>query len=74
MSVDSRRQLLKSVKNHGFLNKDFDGFYGDLQDYAKTFFPNKIKDLSENSLGGLLLEVPAFVGDVHFTLITCSMK
>lgn len=65
MSVDSRRSLLKSVKQRNYLNKDFDGFYGDLQEYARTFFPNKIKNLSENSLGGLLVEMPAFIGDVQ---------
>ena len=65
MSVDSRRQLLKTVKTQSYLNRDFDGFYSDLQEYARTFFPDKIKDLSENSLGGLLLEIPAFIGDVQ---------
>jgi hypothetical protein len=63
-TVDSRRELLKQIKERKYLNRDFDGFYQDLRSHAQTYFPDKIKDLSENGVGGLLLEMPAYVGDV----------
>ena len=44
--------------------KDFDSFKADLCfDYARTYFPDHIQDFSEASLGGLLLEMAAYVGD-----------
>lgn len=56
---------LKPVKTRSYLNKDFEGFRADLLRYARTFFPDRIKDFSENSLGGLFLEMAAYVGDVN---------
>ena len=55
---------LKKSELRSYLNKDFDGFRADLLLYAKTFFPDKIQDFSEASLGGLLLDMTAYVGDV----------
>lgn len=65
MVVSSKSQLLKQVKQRKYLNRDFDSLRADLLEYARTFFPNKIRDFSENSLGGLLLEMAAYVGDVQ---------
>jgi hypothetical protein len=67
MPIDSRKQLTKIVKQKKYLNKDFDGFYRDLYEYTKTFFtPDRIgRDFSENSLGGLLLDYAAYIGDVQ---------
>jgi len=62
--IDSRRQLLKSVKDRKYLNRDFDGFRADLKNHGAQFFPDVNKDFSENSLGGLFLEMNAYVGDV----------
>ena len=55
---------LKKSELRSYLNKDFDGFRADLLLYAKTFFPDRIQDFSEASLGGLLLDMTAYVGDV----------
>ena len=55
---------LKKSDLRSYLNKDFDSFRADLLLYAKTFFPDNIQDFSEASLGGLLLELNAYVGDV----------
>ncbi len=63
MTVDSRRQLLKTVKQRKYLNKDFDSLRADLLEYARTHFGDRIRDFTESSLGGLLLELPAYVGD-----------
>lgn len=65
MPVDSRNQLQKTIKERKFLNKDFDGFRADLEEYARTFFPDKIKDFSSNGVGGLFIELASYVGDVQ---------
>jgi len=65
MPIDSRNQLLKSVKQRKFLNKEFESFRADLYEYARLHFPDRIKDFSESSLGGLFLELAAYVGDVQ---------
>jgi len=62
MTVDIKKQLRKE-RNRTFLAKDFDSFRSELLTYAKTYFPDKIKDFSEASLGGLFLDMASFVGD-----------
>lgn len=64
MPVDSRKQLLKPLRVRKYLNKDFDGFRADLLDYARTYYSNTTKDFTEAGIGGLLLDLPAYVGDV----------
>lgn len=64
MTVDSRKQLIKTIKERRYLNRDFESFRSDLEDYARTYFGDKIKDFTPSSLGGLLLELPAYIGDV----------
>ena len=65
MPVDSRRSVAQLIKARKYVNKDFDGFRSDLEEYARTFFPNKIQDFSPNGFGGLLLELASYVGDVQ---------
>jgi len=65
MATGSKKELLKKIKQRKYLNKDFDGFKQDLLEYAKTYFPDNIKDFSETSFGGLFLELAAYVGDVQ---------
>lgn len=65
MPVDSRSQILKAVKQRKYLNKDFESFRADLYEYARIHFPDRIKDFSETSLGGLFLELASYVGDVQ---------
>lgn len=65
MPVDSRTQLLKTIKQRKYLNKDFENFRGDLYEYARIHFPDRIRDFSESSLGGLFLELASYVGDVQ---------
>ena len=43
-----------------YINKDFDGFRGDLQKY----FPSTFNDYNDTSAGTALLETVAYVGDV----------
>lgn len=50
-------------KNRKYLAKDFVGLRNELLSHAKIYFPNNIQDFSEASLGGLFLEMAAYVGD-----------
>ena len=63
MSSDVKKDL-KKKKTISYLNKDFDGFRSDLLEYARTFFPDKVQDFSEASVGGMFLDMAAYVGDV----------
>ena len=54
---------IKNVRQRNYLARDFDGFRSQLIEYANIFFPDKIKDFSEASLGGMLVDMAAFVGD-----------
>ena len=62
MSIDVKKKL-KRKNNRTYLAKDFNSFRSELLRYAKTYFPNQIQDFSEASLGGLLLDMAAMVGD-----------
>ena len=64
MPVDSRKKILQRVKQRKYLNKDFDALRATLLEYARTNFPDQIRDFSEASLGGLLLDLASYVGDV----------
>jgi hypothetical protein len=47
----------------GYVAKEFNELRSDLLRYARTFFPDKIQDFSESSVGGLMLDLAAAVGD-----------
>lgn len=49
--------------NRNYLAKDYTDFRNELLTYARTFFPDKIQDFSEASVGGLFLDMAAAVGD-----------
>lgn len=65
MAIDTKTQLLKSVRTRRYLNKDFPSLRADLLQYARTHYGDRIKDFSEASMGGVLLDFAAFVGDVQ---------
>ena len=46
-----------------YLAKDFNDLRNDLLRYAKIFFPDRIQDFNDVSLGALLVDMPAAVGD-----------
>jgi hypothetical protein len=46
-----------------YLAKDFAGFRSDLLTYARNYFGEQIQDFNEASLGGMFLELAAYVGD-----------
>ena len=46
-----------------YIAKDFDSMRLDLQKFARTYYPDNMQDFSESSLGGLLIDLAAYVGD-----------
>lgn len=58
-----KREDLKDVRQRRYLGKDFDSLRAELLEYARLYYPDKIKDFSESSLGGLLLDFAAYTGD-----------
>lgn len=58
------RDDLKKVRQRRYLAKDFDALRSLLLEYARLYYPDKIRDLSEASMGGLLMDFAAYTGDV----------
>jgi hypothetical protein len=54
---------IKKVRKRSYINRDFDSFRAEILDYARAYFSDKIQDFSEASMGGLLLDMAAHVGD-----------
>ena len=50
-------------RKRSYLNRDFGDFRVDLLRYANTYFKDKIQDFSEASMGGLFLDMAAYIGD-----------
>lgn len=63
MARNIKKELV-SRRDVRYLNKDFQSFRDDLVNYAKTHFSDKIQDFSENGLGGMFIDMSAYVGDV----------
>jgi hypothetical protein len=59
-----KRDDLKTVRQRKYLAKDFDGLRAQLLEYARLYYPDRIADFSESSVGGLLLDFAAYTGDV----------
>ena len=62
MALNVKRSL-KNENRRNYLAKDFESFRNQLYQHAKLYFSDKIQDFSEASLGGLLLDMAAYVGD-----------
>lgn len=63
MAINDNKTALKSVRQRNYLARDFDGFRTVLLDYARQYYPDRIQDFSETSMGGLFLDMAAYVGD-----------
>jgi hypothetical protein len=51
------------TKNKDYLAKDFNSFRSDLTNFARNYFIDQNADFSEASLGGMFVELAAYVGD-----------
>jgi len=58
-----QRDDLKVVRQRKYLAKDFDALRANLLEYARQYYPDRLQDFSESSLGGLFLDFAAYVGD-----------
>lgn len=58
------RDDLKVVRQRKYLARDFDSMRALLLEYARLWYPDKIRDFSESSVGGLFLDFAAYTGDV----------
>ena len=63
MTIDTKKDVLKSVRQRKYLNKSFDGLRQDIVEHARSYYDDKIRDFSESGLGGVLVDLAAFVGD-----------
>lgn len=57
------RDDLKEVRQRKFLGRDFDGLRALLLEYARLYYPDRLRDFSEASMGGLILDLASYVGD-----------
>lgn len=58
-----KRDDIKVVRQRKYLARDFDSLRANLLEYAQAYYPDRIRDFSESSLGGLFLDFAAYVGD-----------
>ena len=63
MSINLNKKLKISQRNRLFANRTFDDFQNELLRYAQTNFQNVNTDFSDSSLGGMLLNFAAMVGE-----------
>lgn len=63
MSINLNKKLKISQRNRLFANRTFNDFQNELLRYAQTNFQNVNTDFSETSLGGMLLNFAAMVGE-----------
>lgn len=63
MAIKDNKTATKSIRQRNYLARDFDGFRAVLLDYARQYYPDRIQDFSESSVGGLFLDMAAYVGD-----------
>lgn len=63
-SNNNKKQALKEVRARNFLAKDFDSLRASLLSYVNLYYKDKIKDFSEAGVGGMFVDLAAYVGDV----------
>jgi len=57
------KKKIKKEQNRTYIARDFETIRAQLLDTARTYFPDKIQDFSEPSVGGMFLDFAATVGD-----------
>ena len=63
MADSKAKKDVAKIAGKSYLGKDFTGFKQDLVRFAKNYFSEQIQDFSEASLGGMFVELAAYVGD-----------
>ena len=72
----SKTSNIERGKDIKYLNKTYDDFKTQLQDFAQVYFPDTYNDFSESSPGTMFMEMAAYVGDIlcleiYFYCIHC---
>ena len=47
-----------------YINREFGDFRGQLQEFAKSYFPDAYNDFNETAPGMMFIEMASYVGDV----------
>ena len=63
MPASELEKYLENKRKNQFTNQTFTDFRSELLQYANSFYKDSIVDFSEVSLGGMLLDFAAIVGD-----------
>jgi hypothetical protein len=63
MANETVKRKIRKEQNRSFTSRDFESIRSQLLDTARTYFPEKIQDFSEPSVGGMLLDFVSTVGD-----------
>jgi hypothetical protein len=58
------QQKVRQQRQRSYLGKDFDSLRDSLTTYARSYYSDQIKDVSENSVAGMFIDMAAYVGDV----------
>ena len=64
MSLTDVKKSLRQKRQRNYLARDYDSFRAELLQNAQTYFPDKIQDFSEASVGGMMIDLVAYMGDV----------
>jgi len=64
MSSYNVKKSLVQKRERSYLNRDFNSFRSELLRYATTYYPDKIQDFTDGSLGGMFNDLTSYVGDV----------
>jgi len=57
------KKEVKKQKEVSYLQKDFQSFRRQLESFSKQHYGDRIVDMTDGSLGGMLLDIAAYVGD-----------
>ena len=58
------KKEVQTQKEVSYTNKDFKSLKNDLKRYMVTHFSDNMVDFSDASMGGMLVDLGAYVGDV----------
>lgn len=61
--VNDSKKTFSPVRQRSYLAKDQAAFKKELLSYAKTFYQDKVRDLSDNSLPGMFIDMMSGFGD-----------
>jgi len=63
MATDKEKSTTKFMDEKNYLAKDYSSFKGELLSYARSYFVKQNADFSEASIGGMFVDLAAYIGD-----------